>query len=715
MGRSAPPFLYDPPPRCKLDPPSAPFNPKAYTQASQAPSSPKSKRTGPLVNFNQHPDYFGLIANGRGNIKKMSPRTKQRVKYARWFQLALRTLTLIGALGILFCVICIKGTTVTLAWMIRVPPCVSIIHTIYGIYHLFRSAAARTPASSASYMLFASVLDAGLIPLYVFTGIVANVEYESKPYGWDTLFGTKEAKEQIVHATFLACSTVGGFHLISLGLDLYLAIIFRKISKLPPDMNPLEDNLTSRGHKRNKSEIAEKYLSQSTTGSGELNRKSLVEEPLIPTRAVPFMHTRTDSSSTLSGKEFRGTESPRSSYYSAQSHHYSRSDLPSQQVLHYQQANRSKVEIARSPAQRRGTTSSRPQSIVVDAPPATDQPHLDDSGINQRDPSGVSSLSDDNWCAYPSSPPSPENHPVDSVGNLSSAAHRPGTPMMPDIDDNNSGVFGGLQRSSGTVLRHHGDYTALGNYDDDENLYENKNMGNLYEFEHDLGDHQLRLPDEHNGVRRQLPLNPLEMNPPTPRPVEQGSVSSRHSKGSLRRIALADVPNPPSHSNPSTPNKGSKLRSYGDLEQASVSPAQRTGSLRGNDSQNTTPNSAGKKGKTRWRRKTGNYQSISIHDDDDSDSGNDSPTNQEHCDRKGRVVSNTGVDLGLGLGAGSPGYGSYIAGLGVGRRREVSGKVAEEGRGGSLDPEDSDAGTRGQRFSKTSEYRAAGWSRFKGL
>ncbi|EEP81560.1 predicted protein [Uncinocarpus reesii 1704] len=707
MGGSAPPFLYDPPPRHAPASPERPFNPKLYTQASQSPPKPKPKKNGPLINFNQHPDSFGLIANARGNIKSMSPQTKRRVNYARRFQLALRALTLIGALGLLFCVICIKGTTVTLAWMIRVPPCVSIVHTLYGIYHLFRSANARTPASSASYMLFASVLDAGLIPLYVFTAIVSHVEHKSKSYNWDTLFGTTEAKEIIVHATFLACSTIGGLHLISLALDLYLAVIFRKISKLPPDMNPLEDNLTSRSHKRSKSEIAEKHLSHSTTGSAGDNRQSLAQEPLIPTRSVPFMHTRTDSASTLSGNDIRGQDSPRTSYYSAQSYRYSRSDLPSQQMLYYEQLNKSKADIARTPAQRRGTTPSRPQSVFVDAPQELNQSHLDVADTKTRDPSGVSSLSDENWCMHSSSPPSPETYPVDAAVPPLSVANRAATPMIPDIDDDkwvDSGMPDIIQHRSDTVVRRRGDYAALDDSDENENLYDKEYIENLYGFEHDLGDQPLGLKEEeYNDPRRNLPLHPLEMNPPTPRPTE-GSVTPR--TGSLRRIALADIPNPPSDSGRSTPVKNSKLRSYGELEQTKASPAQRAGSLRGKPA---LPNSTEKK-KTRWRRKTGNYEVVDINDND-SDTGNDNLADQENGDRKGRVVSNTGIDL----GSGATGYGSYIAGLGVGRRREVSGKVAEEGRGGSLGPEDDSPGTKGKRLSKSGDYRAAGWARFKGL
>lgn len=50
----------------------------------------------------------------------MSPRTKVRVKRTRLLQLLLRIASLVGALGALFCVICINGTGVSVGWIIGV-------------------------------------------------------------------------------------------------------------------------------------------------------------------------------------------------------------------------------------------------------------------------------------------------------------------------------------------------------------------------------------------------------------------------------------------------------------------------------------------------------------------------------------------------------------------------------------------------------------------
>jgi hypothetical protein len=91
-------------------------------------------------------------------------------------------------------------------------------------------------------------------------------------------------------------------------------------------------------------------------------------------------------------------------------------------------------------------------------------------------------------------------------------------------------------------------------------------------------------------------------------------------------------------------------------------------------------------------------------------------------DRKGRVVSNSGADtarpgIAAGVGASLSSYGSYIAGLGVGRRRDVSGKVAEEGRSENLVDEQPGRNQNASHRQTTSSSptRAAGWARFAGL
>ncbi|KAL1954442.1 hypothetical protein VTO42DRAFT_1166 [Malbranchea cinnamomea] len=716
MGRSEPPFLYDPLPRDSLASTLyGNFNPKAVTEASWAPRPPRPQKNAPLINFNRHPDSYAVIPTGKDNVKMMSPRTKGRVKHTRFVLLGLRVLTLMGALGLLFCVICISKTSGVVSWLIRVGPALSTVHTVYAVFHLCRSTESRPPASSASYMLFAAVLDAGLIPFYVFTAIMAKIEHKDQTYGWETLFQTDLAADKILYSTFLGCSIVGGLHLAALTIDLYLAIVFRKIAKLPPDMNPLEDRFTARSHKRSRSEIAEKHLSGSTAVSSNGNRDSLTKDPLaIPTRPVSFIHTRINSEDSLHD---RNVEDEKSSYYSAQSHRYSRSDLPSQITMQYEKASQRKPAIARARAQKK-ENPPRPQSAVISTPSPFDVSQLASVEVHPRDPSGVSSLTTtaDNWYTYGSEPPSPMSRTSGEMAREKSPFNtRPGSP------DNRVIGYHDAEHDLGYNgnMRNQEVFASQQVYNEEENVYDKAHTENLYSREVDLGESHNLLPEEENsGARTRLLMNPLEMNPPTPRPPEAEKTGSIRSKRSIRREALVALSNPPASSGRSTPAKsphGSKLRNYGELSQ---SPIQRDTGTKDDD--NGTPETPSKNTKTRWQRRSGKlatYKSLKA-DADDSDGEGATVVTPGEADRKGRVVSNTGINLGAGLGSGSPGYSSYIAGLGVGRRRDVSGKVAEEGRAGQTVKEGTETplnSSRPRRLSKTREYKAAGWSRWKGL
>ena len=122
------PYLYNPPARYSAIDPYNGFNPKSVTMASNtSPSPPKPKPEGPLLNFNRHPDSYLILPGRQSEPAPMSPSTKSRVKWTRRIQLYLRAIQLLGAIGILVCVICIRGSTDTQSLVIRIP--VSQIHT----------------------------------------------------------------------------------------------------------------------------------------------------------------------------------------------------------------------------------------------------------------------------------------------------------------------------------------------------------------------------------------------------------------------------------------------------------------------------------------------------------------------------------------------------------------------------------------------------------
>jgi hypothetical protein len=119
---------------------------------------------------------------------------------------------------------------------------------------------------------------------------------------WNTLLPAGQQLIPILSGTAFLCSVIaGGLHLISLVLSLWLAVTFRKITKLPPDMNPLEDNLTSR-HKRNKSSMSASTISEKRLSEPlESKRSSGVPyEDVSRPPTIPFLHTRTGSTESFS-------------------------------------------------------------------------------------------------------------------------------------------------------------------------------------------------------------------------------------------------------------------------------------------------------------------------------------------------------------------------------------------------------------------------------
>ena len=251
-------------------------------------------------------------------------------------------------------------------------------------------------------MLFAAVLDAGLIPFYTFTAMVSHTAHINGSEGeghWTTLFGNDIATSKIVYSTFLLSVTNGGLHLVSLIISIYLGVIFRKIGKLPPDMNPLEDNLTSR-HKKNKSSLLEDHrLSQATTAAASSKRESKVDEPLIsPVRTVPFMHTRNDSHSNI-GDVPQPNFSPRAS----------RTEIsqrsPSPSPTH--RTSRTYFPNLNQQQQSRPAASPPPTQSLLKRSPTKASSVYSTSTNESRPRSTAPSLPDSNWITHPSPSPSP--------------------------------------------------------------------------------------------------------------------------------------------------------------------------------------------------------------------------------------------------------------------------------------------------------------------
>lgn len=206
-------------------------------------------------------------------------------------------------------------------------------------------------------------MDVGLIPFYVFIALFANANWNETPGTkgrWTSFFSSNYSTGTILLATWLIATSVAALHLLSTGIDIYLAMMFRKIAHLPPDMNPLEENLTSRRsikHKHKNSEMSAStlsmpdkhpnYLSGSTVSVGD-SRLSTAKEPEV--RAMPFGHSRTDS-----GEPFYSPHNPESARLSRQ--HLEENSL-------YQQSNNSRASHRHS---RTGSTSPSKRDFYAES------------------------------------------------------------------------------------------------------------------------------------------------------------------------------------------------------------------------------------------------------------------------------------------------------------------------------------------------------------
>lgn len=297
--------------------PEKKFDPKAVTRASWEVKPKKPKKKGPLVSFGRHPDAHAVPTGRSYNFRPMSDTSKFWIRWTRYVQIGLRALELVAAAGLLTLMILISEVPSLTAWILRIAPGVIIICSTYAIMHLSRPARARPPASSAAYQLFAGITDLAILPFYAFGAITVTRDGGE----WDTILADKALLPAFTQAEYYALLSAAGLHAVSLGISLYLALMFKRITNMPPDMNPLESNLTSRAtHKRNKSSMASSYTSESgkrlSAPLEEHRRSGAPYEDLSRPPSVPFMHTR-------SGSQDSFTSSKRDS----------RSDLPSRHYM----------------------------------------------------------------------------------------------------------------------------------------------------------------------------------------------------------------------------------------------------------------------------------------------------------------------------------------------------------------------------------------------
>jgi hypothetical protein len=114
------PYIYNPPARYEPWDPYGGFNPKAVSQASVTPIPQRPKHEGPLLNFDRHPDSYGVQTFNTSN-KQLHPETATWIGWAKKMLLAWRFLQLLLIAGTAVCVITLQGLTSSQSWIIRLP------------------------------------------------------------------------------------------------------------------------------------------------------------------------------------------------------------------------------------------------------------------------------------------------------------------------------------------------------------------------------------------------------------------------------------------------------------------------------------------------------------------------------------------------------------------------------------------------------------------
>lgn len=179
-----------------------------------------------------------------------------------------------------------------------------MIHCAYAIFHLARPAGARPPASSAAYQAFSAVTDLATLPLYTY----GCLSVRNSSDHWGTLLPDENLMNYFLPSLYYALFASAVTHLVSLCISLWLALKFRQISRLPPDMNPLEDNLTSRHQKKLSVATTATYLTEEdkrlSTPLTDSPRSGMPYDDVDRPPAVPFHATRSSPRSSFGSADF---------------------------------------------------------------------------------------------------------------------------------------------------------------------------------------------------------------------------------------------------------------------------------------------------------------------------------------------------------------------------------------------------------------------------
>lgn len=133
---------------------------------------------------------------------------------------------------------------------------------------------------------------------------------------WTTLLTDQSVVPYLITSFYYTLIGSGGLHGFSLVVSFWLALKFRQIAQMPPDMNPLEDRYTTRSKKRQQKQLKEEQKRQHARNKSSIatadtfeslysldNDKGLLSRP----PSVPFLHTRTGSQASIQSRDPRLT------------------------------------------------------------------------------------------------------------------------------------------------------------------------------------------------------------------------------------------------------------------------------------------------------------------------------------------------------------------------------------------------------------------------
>ena len=449
--------------------------------------------------------------------------------------------------------------------------------------------------------------------------------------------------------------------------------MYRKISKLPPDLNPLEDNLTSRRkskHKYKNSDVSVVSEKHSKHDSGV----SLPWED--KPRPVSFINTRNESATQLySPHNPKTANESRASLPLVAPSAYSQ---PSSERL--SRVNVGKPEYASSQAPSQAP--SQAQTHTTAQPTRAGSP-LKQTELSRLNSVAASSVYSDS--SNGSAPILPRKSSKRTSGTFSSSENWYAFHDGEDDNENREPAFSILEEEDEEV-------SQIEAHSQPRRPYQPIRQSSVLDLQDgDLASDRRYAPTPSPKLIRQSTrdstfestntfqsLQPLGMNPPTPPPQAAG-------RNSPRPNSRANTPAAPliTTSGPSTPTRNSpsptKGRYYGDLQSAvqgvrhspQASPTYRHKAANSRHEPGVATNT--------WLAPT--YNRL---DEKRQERHNQAQYEQRNSrmDGQGRVVSRSGADLGDGGGAYYEDVPPEFLNFQGNNARNVSGKVVEEGWGG---------------------------------